>query len=565
MRQSLFSVSVLLAALCLTVAWLIPFHWYPWLNFQQEWLAALAGLLVCAAALASPRSNGRWPMAALVVFALAAVPLLQLLVGQILFLSDGLMSILYLVALAGAIAVGAAFGQDERRGVIDALFGALLAAAFCSTAVALIQWLDLGPIAYVVWIPPGQRPMGNISQPNHLAVLTAMGLIALMWFYETERISLRVLALGALVLLGCMALTRARAGWLIMLALAIGWFLLRRRTELRLPLRGVAIGLLAFVAFTMLVGPASGWFGTTAPVALTERVQGGGGRLRIWAAILDALWQSPWTGYGWSQASHAGLIGSERQFTGESMLRNSHSFPMDLLVWNGIPLGSTILVLIAFWWVQQLRRCDSVERGALLGMVGIVFVHSLFEFPFEYLYFLIPCGLFVGLLEGLPVEGAVRLGVHVPRAVMATLVSTLAAFTAWILVEYVEVQDASSNNRLVAAKFAARADLPDVILLDEPREYMRFWRTEAKPDMSAKELAFMRSIALRNPSPPSLLRYATALGVNGAAADSARMLVSLCNMHRKERCDEGRKSWALLQARYPSLLAVDFPPAPANP
>jgi hypothetical protein len=33
-------------------------------------------------------------------------------------------------------------------------------------------------------------------------------------------------------------------------------------------------------------------------------------------------------------------------------------------------------------------------------------------------------------------------------------------------------------------------------------------------------------------------------------------------MHRRESCDEGRKSWASLQQRFEALKAVPYPPTP---
>jgi hypothetical protein len=243
------------------------------------------------------------------------------------------------------------------------------------------------------------------------------------------------------------------------------------------------------------------------------------------------------------------------------MLRNSHSFPLDLLIWNGLPLGMLFIGALVWWWVKQLLNINSSVQWVLLSVVGVVFVHSMFEYPFEYLYFLIPVGLLMGALQAwMPANatGSHRIS-SVPMAV-ALVIGAMAL--GWIGVEYLRVEEASRENRMVAAGYAASAELPDVMLLDEPREYMRFWRTPAQPGMSAETLDWMRKITERNPAPPTLMRFALAMGLNGKPEIASRTLVQLCNMHRTTACDEGRTAWFQAQATYPVLKSVAYPTTP---
>ena len=39
-------MALLLGSLTLFASWLAPGHYYPWINFQNEWLAVVAGLFV---------------------------------------------------------------------------------------------------------------------------------------------------------------------------------------------------------------------------------------------------------------------------------------------------------------------------------------------------------------------------------------------------------------------------------------------------------------------------------------------------------------------------------------
>jgi hypothetical protein len=101
---------------------------------------------------------------------------------------------------------------------------------------------------------------------------------------------------------------------------------------------------------------------------------------------------------------------------------------------------------------------------------------------------------------------------------------------------------------------------PDVILLDQPREYHRFWNAVVHPSMTSAELDWMRNVVRRNPAAPSaMLRYALAAGLNGREQESAAMLRAICHIHPPARCDEARESWRSAQGAHPSLVAVPGP------
>src|SRR5690606_26583080 len=106
------------------------------------------------------------------------------------------------------------------------------------------------------------------------------------------------------------------------------------------------------------------------------------------------------------------------------------------------------------------------------------------------------------------------------------------------------------------------APVPDVLLLDQPREFHRFMMTRARENMPPAELEWMRRVAMREPRAPALLRYALAAGLNQRHEEAAHALARMCRMNLARRCDEGRASWTALQQRYPTLLNVPYPPTP---
>lgn len=562
-KTSLAPVAMLLGAVALFACWLVPGHYFPWVSFQNEVVAALAGTLFGVAAVAMREGGSpRWPRASTFFALLALIPLLQYGLGQISFRSDAALSFLYLASLALAVSAGATLSRASRRRFLDHVFGALLAAGIASVGLALAQWLNLGLTDLVEWLPPGYRAIGNIAHPNHLAGLLALACLGGLWFYETRRINGPALCAVVLWLAFGMALTRTRMVWAAALVFALWWIWVCKKSAPRLKPGPVLLWLLAFFGVVAAIGPLSEAVMTYAPESVGERLQSGGGRLRIWAAMADGLMQSPWVGYGWSQASIAGLAGSLHHFTGESMLRNAHSLPLDLLIWNGIPLGLLVMGLAGLWWWQAVKQTVCVERAVVLAAVGLISLYSMIEFPLESFHFLVPFGLLVGALEG---WSDAREPARAPRVALAFAVVCVAALAARVAIEYLDVENASRNGRMRAAGLAASAVLPSTILLDEPVEYIRFWFTQARAGMPETDLRWMRKITARNPSPPSLLRYATATGLNGQPEMAAKTLIQLCNMHRAKRCDEGRKSWGHLQQNFPCLSTIPFPATPTPP
>lgn len=556
-------MTLLLGFVILFASWLAPGHYGPWVSFQHEVVAAVGALLVGLAAIgAAGASRLPWPRLALLVALAATVPLLQLVAGQIRFVSDGLLASAYVAGLALSIVAGATLVQNRRDEFLGGLFGALLAAGLASTGLAALQWLEVGPIPYLEPIARGERPFANLVQPNHLATLLGLALVGALWLYETRRINGAVLGLAAGWLCLGLAMSRSRSPWLFVLLFAASWLWMRRRAVVRLGTVALSSALALFIAAVLAWGPLSRALDVVAPISVAQRVQGGGGRLLIWQALLDALWASPWLGYGWSQVSRAAMVGTQQHYVGEAMLRNSHNVVLDLLLWNGIPLGLLLIGIVVWWFVRRLRDCADAERWLLLVGVGVVAVHALLEYPLEYLYFLLPVGLMVGAVEGLAGEAKPW---RIPRAALWAPLAVLAGFTAWVAVEYTRIEEASRQGLMLMAGYARSADAPDARLLDGPREYIVFWKTAARPGMSADELKWMRDVVERSPSPPALLRYAAATGLNGRALDSAATLTRLCNMHRPSRCEEGRTSWHQLQSQYPALLAVPYPPTPRPP
>lgn len=549
-----------LALLCLS--WLLPDHFVPWTAFQQEWLAALGVAVVGAAVLLRGQWGPvRWPPLALLALACAGIPLAQTAAGQIFFLSDGLLPLLYLLAFALSMVAGATLTSTRRTELLDGLGVAFVVAGFVSTGMAMFQWLQLGPASFISGIAPGARPYANFGQPNNLATLLGLGVVSLARSYENRSINGTVTALGVTWLGFGLLVTQSRTGWLFVALLTGAWAMFRHRASLRVPMPAVVLGALTFCAGVMAWGSVNDALDLRAD-GLDERLQTGT-RPAIWVNLWDALWRSPWVGYGWSQVVLAQQAAALDHPATVGMIHNSHNLVLDLLLWNGVPLGLVLVGALAWWFLRQSRQCGNADHWALLVGVTSVFVHALVEFPLDYAYFLLPVGLMMGVLDGMAGSTPLR---RLPAASLAIPLALMTGMLGWVGSEYIRVEDSARQVRLLMAGVGVdrvpTVSPPDVRLLDALREYHRLWITSAKSGMSAAELDWMKTVVRRYPTPPAQLRYALAAGLNGRHEEATVTLARICAMHATSRCVEARESWVRLRTMHPELRRIEMPAAP---
>ncbi len=552
-----------LGLLFVLTSWLTPGHYFPWTSFQQEVLACIGVGLVALAALVMPSPwASRVPAMAIGAAALATVPIAQYLTGQIIFRSDAMLSSAYLLGFALAIEVGRQLRVGTGQSITLASFGAFIAASLISTGIGMVQWLQLGPMSFIEYVGPLERISANMRQPNQLASLLGIGIVAILWLYEDRRIRGLVASISLSVIGSCLVMTQSRTGWLFVAGFGVIWLFCRNRLQLRAPVAAVLLSVSVFFAAVVGFGEINHWFGISESVSIADRLQPGR-RGAIWAAMLDAAWRSPWFGYGWQQIPLAQHAVAQDHTPINYWLTSSHNIFLDLALWNGIPIALGVGALCTWWLVSRVRRCRDVETAALLAALGVLGVHSTLELPLHYAYYLLPAGLMVGIIEGIgtsarPVDPAPRAWRFL--AACAWVFSSI--LTGWVVVDYLKVEEATRRAGLRDVGVimgSAPAETPDVWLLDGPREFIHMWLSTAREDMPPAELDWMRSVSHRYPVAPAMFRYALAAGLNGKKSEAIGTLDLLCRSSAKDRCLEAERNWSKAKEKFPRLIAMEFP------
>jgi O-antigen ligase len=503
---------------------------------------------------------------AIVAFVASAVPLMQLATGQVVFISDGVLASAYLAAFGLCIAAGATLARDPASGLLDVLTAAAVAAAILSVGMAMVQWLQLGPASWIDGLRPGGRPYANFGQPNNLASLLALGVAGILRWFELRRIGAAAAALAVAFLGFGMVMTQSRTAWLVVCMLFVWTLLMRRRTALRLKPATIVAGVVAFAVAVHLWGPLNDALLLAGSQPVEARTAAGT-RALFWPAMWDAVWRQPWGGGGWTHATLAQQAVALDHVASGEQLTNSHNLLLDLLIWNGVPIGAFLIGALGWWLVRHLRACRDGEHAAVLVGVMALLIHAMLEYPLDYAFFLLPLGLWMGALDGcLDSEPSAKPIMLLPRWTIAAPLALLLVLAGRVGMEYMRTEEAARTLRFVLLGIGidkvSTAPEPDVTLLDRPRAFHRFMLSHVREGLTGAELEWVRNVAQRHPSPSSLFRLALTLGINGEPAEAAHILAVLCHIQPAARCVEGRDAWVAMQTRHPALTAIPPPLLP---
>lgn len=543
------------------LAWLAYDHYRPWVNFHSEALALVGvGLMVLGRCLDRTAAVVVLPRIAWWIMVLALLPWLQYLLGISLFAGDALLVSLYICGFGAAMGLGFGYASEapEPDAALVPIFYVLWFVALMSAAIGLLQWLNLQqPLQmYVVQTDAGDRPMGNLGQPNQLATLLLMGIASLAWTFERRRVGVWGLSIGVIFLSMVLVLTLSRAAMLS--ALVTGIFLIwkRRMVPGRLAPWHVFAWLLLFGAANLLLPSLHEalLMGNIRSVSF-----GGDSRFTMWKQVLSGVAESPWVGYGWNQTSTAHMIGS-LTVAGTMTYTNAHNVVVDILAWNGVPLGLLLTVLCAYWFMSRIH--GATRDSAIYAMACLlpIAIHSMVEYPFAYSYFLLAGGLMAGVVE------ASHNGIKTIKLKLRWVGGALAIWFvigSYMVYEYLLIEEDFRIVRfenLRIGQTSTEYEVPHVWMLSHMASMLQAARQQAAPGMSAAEVENLRKASLRFPYGSLGLRYALALGLNGDPAGASRQMAIIRGMYGDHYYQAAVSVMRELQReKYPELAQVIAP------
>ncbi|MDW5441076.1 PglL family O-oligosaccharyltransferase [Polaromonas sp. SM01] len=281
-----------------------------------------------------------------------------------------------------------------------------------SAVLGLLQYLGLEQ-ALSPWVSqtlPGEA-FANLRQRNQFATLTSIGLVALIALagWSTRAAPAARLPGGWFsVVAVLLALGNASSGsrtgllqWLLIPLLTAWWTLPGRRHLLVLALQALqallayAIAVLSLPWLLELVSGtrSGGLFGrlTEAPTCESRKI--------LWSNVLTLITQKPWLGWGWGELDYAHFITVYQGPRFCAMLDNAHNLPLQLAVELGLPAAVALCGGAGWlvWRAQPWREADGGRQMAW-GVLAVIGLHSLLEYPLWYGPFQLAVGLCLWLL-----------------------------------------------------------------------------------------------------------------------------------------------------------------------
>lgn len=343
----------------------------------------------------------------------------------------------YLASIGIGALLLALWPTAERQHGAVMIASGWLAAAVASSLIALLQYFNL-EAPFHPWISiaqPGQA-FGNLRQPNQLASLLIIGLLALRWLLQCRRITAPHASWIAALLLTALAATASRVGLvelLVLGAVALWWARGLPNQRRRLAVAGAAlvIYLAAALILPALIENTQGIAGRDVIERLRTAESTCGSRITLWSNVLHLISLKPWFGWGWGELDYAHYITLYDGPRFCHILDNAHNLPLHLAVELGAPIAVMACALVAWliWRGKPWAEQDSARQLAW-GVLAAIGIHSMVEYPLWYGPFQIAAILSIWLLWRPSVSVGITARFPVRQAAAAALLAAV-AYTGW--------------------------------------------------------------------------------------------------------------------------------------
>lgn len=526
----------LIAAILISLAWLIPVHYRPWVTYTGELYAFFA--LFSLAAICFKEKVGM-PRMTLPLLLLACVPLLQLLMGQVFFSNTAMMGFIFIFSfwLASVLGYQLSIGQDQREQTFTYLSYVFTVSGVVTGLIALCQWSNLDAILPgMVNISGTTRPFANFAQPNNMATFLIMSLMAMLYLYEQRKLKTLWSVLGGLIIVMGIALSQSRTAWVAALLILVYLSYYQYKAVLRLKWFYSVLWLGLFIGFIWLFPILSQLMTqfTDADVirsrSVVSRATGDMSRVAIWQQMLAAVEAKPWLGYGWYQTSSA-FVSISDNVEGPVWIRSAHNFILDFLLWNGIIVGVPFLAYFGYLGYRLQKFVNTPESVIGMLMIGAFVTHAMFEFPQNYAYFLLPVGFIIGTV--LAQQKNLKTIILPPIAMKIVFGIGLLL----LLVIYRDY-DVAVTKMAETVRYEHQPeriqDQRPIYLLTEFNHRIDWIRRNAYSDVSKAELDEIEKLILSYPTKYNLIKYAKLLAYNGYEAEAKHQLLRLDRVQKMQ-------------------------------
>ncbi|WP_158081258.1 PglL family O-oligosaccharyltransferase [Rhodoferax fermentans] len=544
------------AAVALSLAWILPNHSIPWLGFHGDAWCSTILLIVSIFIFARKNFEMQWSIASATCLFIATIPALQYIFNLIPIFGVAWINATYIFGFSLAILTGAAWEKTTPNQVGDYLFLSIGIASAISIGLQLHQFFRLDSIGPWILMSSGTRHYANMAQPNQLASLLLLGTLACWWGFWRKLIGpYTALLIAALFLFGT-ALTESRTAWLNVMLIVVASLIWHKLIPSKSFIYGI-LGLSIFFAVCVLnLTTINEALGGGLPVEY--RSASNDPRWAAWVMFLKAAVHEPFFGFGWGQLGHAQFLMMDEKISFGGSFLQAHNLFIDLILWNGIPLGLGISIFLIWWFLSTAKNLTNLAQLMSFLFLMVLGVHSMLEYPLQYAYFLLPAGMIMGSLETSLNHKSIRISHKFP--IIVVLILGICALPITIR-DYFRVEDSFYGLRFEQKKIASDYPKtpPDVIALTQWRDYIIFARMEPTPNINPDRIAWMKNLVSTVPSAYGMYKLASFLAVNDSPLEASQWLRRLCQTSPSDQCEIIRNEWASQSEMNSKIGGIPWP------
>ncbi|ENX32756.1 Wzy polymerase domain-containing protein [Acinetobacter lwoffii] len=526
----------LIAAILISLAWLMPIHYRPWVTYTGELYAFFALFALAAICL---KEKLEIPAISLPLLLLTFIPFIHFLVGQVFFFSTAMMGFIFVFSfwLVSVLGYHLSTGNYSREETFTNLSYVFLASGTITGLIALCQWSNLDSVLPgMVNISGTQRPYANFAQPNNMATFLVMALMSCLYLYENKKIHTKWLFACAAVIVIGVALSQSRTAWVAAIAIILYLAFYQYKGVIRLKWYYSSFWFIFFVAcivaFPLLSQLAAQAMDTDVVQSrnVVSRATGDMSRIAIWQQMLAAIQAQPWFGYGWYQTS-AAFVSVSDTVQGPVWIRSAHNFIIDFLLWNGLIIGLPFLAYFGYLGFQLQRWVNTPESVIGILMIGAFVTHAMFEFPQHYAYFLLPVGFILGtvLAQNPKIKTVVMPSVGMKFIFAVGLLLLIVIYRDYD----VAVPKLGQSIRYEKQPEKITNEKP-IYLLTEFNHRIAWIRLNPYSKASADQILEGEQMVLSYPTKYNLIKYAKLLAFNGYEAEAKHQLQRLKIIQKTE-------------------------------
>ncbi len=405
------TTSLFVVGLMMLLPFIYPRHTLPIASFYGEWLAGALGLL----ALLPLLKRDSWqpleiPQIALVFLGFVPLVFMQWSLGMLNSSQYALMAASYLIWAFFLAVLGSHLRRQlgwERLVTVLAWF--VLVSGLLNGIFVLLQLIMQNGVA--MSFMPKLSGYGAIAQRNHFANHTALALASLFFLYARGHLKLLAALPATLAFLFMFSLSGSRSTWLYLLAfvilalvlraLVVGQQGLRAQVEQSQSRRLLRMALIALPLFALVQLAVFFLFNQTSLEKVsslpTERlldesvaISGLTIRLHLWQESWQLFMQSPWLGIGLGQIRWETFNTFNQDLAAGMPATFEHAHNLFIHIMTELGVAGLVLLLtgVVAWLRGFSWKHLSFSSWWLLAMLGVIFIHSMLEYPLWYAYFL---------------------------------------------------------------------------------------------------------------------------------------------------------------------------------